>query len=49
MAVPGHDERDFDFAQTFDIPVKRVLSMTEDADPLAPLEAAETYLGWMVI
>ena len=48
MAVPGHDERDFDFAQTFDIPIKRVLVMKEDTDPDTPLKAAETEYGWMV-
>src|SRR5690348_13492159 len=30
MAVPGHDERDYDFAQKFDLPVKRVI---EGEDP----------------
>ena len=25
MAVPGHDQRDFDFAQAYDLPVKRVI------------------------
>jgi leucyl-tRNA synthetase len=25
MAVPGHDERDFDFATTFDLPIRRVI------------------------
>ena len=48
MAVPGHDERDFDFAQKFDIPIKRVLVMKEDGDASAPLESAETDYGWMV-
>ena len=48
MAVPGHDERDFDFAKKYDIPIKRVLIMEEDADPSSDLEAAEVDLGWMV-
>ena len=48
MAVPGHDERDFDFAKKFDIPIKRVLIMKEDGDPQAPLETSETEYGWMV-
>jgi leucyl-tRNA synthetase len=26
MAVPGHDERDFEFAEKFDIPIKRVIA-----------------------
>jgi leucyl-tRNA synthetase len=26
MAVPGHDERDFDFATTFGLPIKRVIA-----------------------
>ena len=25
MAVPGHDERDYDFAQTFNLPIRRVV------------------------
>jgi leucyl-tRNA synthetase len=33
MAVPGHDERDFAFAQKFGIPVRRVIAPAED--PLA--------------
>jgi leucyl-tRNA synthetase len=30
MAVPGHDERDFEFAQKFDLPVLRVLESETD-------------------
>ena len=25
MAVPGHDERDYDFATTFGLPIRRVI------------------------
>ena len=48
MAVPGHDERDFDFAKKYDIPIKRVLVMNEEASSDDELEAAECDLGWMV-
>jgi leucyl-tRNA synthetase len=45
MAVPGHDERDFEFAQAFALPIKRVVRDTDsdsdaDADPHAPMAAA---------
>lgn len=48
MAVPGHDERDFDFAKMFEIPIKRVLVMKEGGDADAPMDAAEVEDGWMV-
>ena len=42
MAVPGHDARDFAFAQRFGLPIRRVIAGPDDADD-APLdEAAET-------
>ena len=42
MAVPGHDERDFAFAQAHGLPITRVIAPEgEDAD--APLE--EAYAG----
>ncbi len=31
MAVPAHDQRDFDFARAFDLPVRRVIS-SEDSE-----------------
>ena len=48
MAVPGHDERDFEFAKEYGIPIKRVLVMEEDGDAFAELSAAECDNGWMV-
>ena len=30
MAVPGHDERDFEFAEKFDLPILRVLESEDD-------------------
>lgn len=48
MAVPAHDERDFDFAKEYDIPIKRVLVMEEDDSGDLPVDQAETDLGWMV-
>jgi leucyl-tRNA synthetase len=42
MAVPGHDQRDFDFAQQFELPIRRVVAAPgEGAD--TPL--AEAYVG----
>ncbi len=44
MAVPGHDERDFEFAQKFDLPIVRVVARSVDqAD--APLTKAEPDYG----
>ena len=41
MAVPGHDERDFEFAKVFGLPIVRVVC-AEGEEPSAPLEAAFT-------
>ncbi|MBC8422884.1 leucine--tRNA ligase [bacterium] len=46
MAVPAHDERDFDFAGELDLPVRRVIH-APGADPAAHLEAAFTEPGIM--
>lgn len=44
MSVPGHDTRDFEFAQTFGLPILRVVGESEsDADQ--PLESAMTEKG----
>ena len=48
MAVPGHDERDFAFANEYGIDIKRVLVMKEGGEADAELKKAEVDLGWMV-
>jgi leucyl-tRNA synthetase len=49
MAVPAHDERDFAFARTYDLPI-RVVIAPPDYDPQSPLQAAytSTEAGTMV-
>jgi leucyl-tRNA synthetase len=42
MAVPGHDERDFEFAGEFGLPIPRVVAAEGD-DGATPLE--EAYVG----
>ena len=42
MAVPGHDERDFDFARAFELPIRRVVA-SEGEDASAPLTIAYEY------
>jgi leucyl-tRNA synthetase len=39
MAVPGHDERDFEFAQAFNLPIVRVIAAPGD-DANTPLDCA---------
>lgn len=43
MAVPGHDERDFEFAMVFGLPVVRVVCAEGD-DPEA--DFSSVYTGW---
>jgi len=47
MAVPAHDQRDFDFARAHDLPVRRVI-LENGADPDASMAAAHTGAGTMV-
>ena len=47
MAVPGHDDRDFAFATTFGLPIKRVIA-EEGVDAAAPLDEAMTGPGRVV-
>jgi leucyl-tRNA synthetase len=47
MAVPGHDERDFEFAKKFDLPIRKVI-LQPGTGEAAPLEAAYTEPGIMI-
>jgi leucyl-tRNA synthetase len=44
MAVPGHDERDFEFAQAFNLPIVRVVAPSADQADV-PLTHAEAEPG----
>ena len=50
MAVPGHDERDFEFAQVFGLPIVRVVAgPTDDADtPLGDVAYTDDAGGRLV-
>jgi leucyl-tRNA synthetase len=43
MAVPAHDERDFEFCKKYNLPIPRVIKMVDSSEPDdAPVEAAFT-------
>jgi leucyl-tRNA synthetase len=43
MAVPAHDERDFEFSKKYDLPIPRVIKLVGSTEPDdAPVEAAFT-------
>lgn len=43
MAVPAHDQRDFEFARTFDLPIRVVIQPDDQA--LDPASMTEAYAG----
>ena len=45
MAVPAHDERDFDFAKVFDLPIVQVVAATGSDAAKAASPAPVPYLG----
>ena len=47
MAVPGHDARDFEFAESFDLPIVRVIAAPGE-DARTPLDEAFVGDGTMV-
>src|SRR6185436_19868775 len=44
MAVPGHDERDFEFATAYSLPITRVIGSKTDAAHKASAPLKEAYL-----
>ncbi len=47
MAVPAHDERDFEFATKFELPIRKVI-LAEGSDPDATLKTAYCDTGIMI-
>jgi leucyl-tRNA synthetase len=47
MAVPGHDERDFEFAKKFDLPIRKVI-LKEGTNPEDKLTESYTEAGIMI-
>ncbi len=48
MAVPAHDQRDFEFAKKFKLPIKVVICPNYPAPKCPPLESAYTGEGYLV-
>jgi leucyl-tRNA synthetase len=46
MAVPGHDQRDFEFAREFDLPIREVIT-PKKGKPQGELETAYVDYGYM--
>ena len=47
MAVPGHDERDYEFAKKFNLPIRKVI-LKPDTNPDDELTEAFTEIGMMI-
>ncbi len=47
MAVPGHDERDFEFAEKFELPIRKVI-LEDGKTPDEELREAFTNIGTMI-
>ena len=48
MAVPAHDERDWEFAKAFNLPIIKVVAATAQEDPSAPLTEVSAAYGYAV-
>ena len=45
MAVPAHDERDYEFAQKFNLPVIEVVGSTDDSEKILPFTEEGTVMN----
>jgi leucyl-tRNA synthetase len=48
MAVPAHDQRDFEFARKYDLPIRAVISPEENPAAEGPLGGATEDYGFLV-
>lgn len=48
VGVPGHDKRDFQFAKTFGLPIKRVVAKDGDTSPIVTEDQVQEDEGIMV-
>jgi leucyl-tRNA synthetase len=51
MSVPAHDERDFEFAQKFNLPIREVIQSLEGEDqkPKTKYQTEEAFTGYGVV
>ncbi|MCP4149707.1 MAG: leucine--tRNA ligase [bacterium] len=48
MSVPAHDERDFEFAKKYDIPIRRVIAAEKDKEYPGEVEEVYTEEGYLI-